>query len=177
MNIGISQETFPKNGISDYRPNAFPITNAIIIPVPGEKLENATLVIRNKVIEKVVRGRNVPTGYTEIDAKGKYIYASFIDVFSTYGQPEVKNSPIGNPFVKREQIQSKTKGSFNANEAIKSEYNASGHFIVDPKRAQQLRQQGFGLVATFRPDGIARGAASLVAHGERNENEEMIKQS
>ncbi|WP_142785867.1 amidohydrolase family protein [Changchengzhania lutea] len=173
--IGNSQETFPKNGVSDQLPNTFAITNATIIPAPGEVLKNATLLIRNKSIEKVVNGRSVPSGYTEINANGKYIYPSFIDAFSTYGQPEVKNSPRGNPYVKREQIQSNTKGSFNANEAIKSEYNASEHFLVDRNRAQQLRKQGFGLVATFRPDGVARGTASLVALGESNENQEMLQ--
>jgi imidazolonepropionase-like amidohydrolase len=175
MSIGTSQETFPKNGISDNRPNAFAITNATIISAPGEKLKNATLLIRNKIIEKVVRGRNIPTGYTEINAKGKYIYPSFIDVFSTYGQPSVKKIPKVNNYVKKEQIQSNIKGSYNANEAIKAEYNASEYFLVDGKKAKQLRKQGFGVVATFRPDGVARGTASLVSLGENNENEEMLQ--
>jgi len=169
------QETFPKNDVLDQRPNTIAITNATIIPAPGMILENATLLIRNEHIEKVLNTRNVPLGYTEIDAKGKYIYPSFIDIFSTYGQPEVKIPRRGSPYVKREQIQSSTSGPYNANEAIKAEYNASEHFLIDKKQAQKLRKQGFGLVTTFRPDGIARGTASLVSLGENNENESMLK--
>ncbi|WP_186434996.1 amidohydrolase family protein [Gillisia sp. Hel_I_86] len=169
------QETFPKNDVLDQRPNTIAITNATIVYAPGMMVQNATLLIRDEHIEKVASTRNVPLGYTEIDAKGKYIYPSFIDMFSTYGQPEVKIPPRGNPYVKREQIQSNTKGPYNANEAIKAEYNASEHFLIDKKQAQQLRKQGFGLVTIFRPDGIARGTASLVSLGENNENKSMLK--
>ena len=169
------QETFPKNDVLDQRPNTVAITNATIIYAPGMMAQNATLLIRDEHIEKVVSTRNVPLGYTEIDANGKYIYPSFIDMFSTYGQPEVKIPPRGNPYVKREQIQSNTKGPYNANEAIKAQYKASEHFLIDKKQAQQLRKQGFGFVTTFRPDGIARGTASLVSLGENNENESMLR--
>ena len=169
------QETFPKNDVLDQRPNTIAITNATIVYAPGMMVQNATLLIRDEHIEKVASTRNVPLGYTEIDAKGKYIYPSFIDMFSTYGQPEVKIPPRGNPYVKREQIQSNTKGPYNANESIKAQYKASEHFLIDKKQAQQLRKQGFGFVTTFRPDGIARGTASLVSLGENNENESMLR--
>jgi imidazolonepropionase-like amidohydrolase len=171
MYTGSSQVTFPNNDISDHRSIKFAITNATIIYAPGMMLQNATLLIRDGHIEKVASTKNVPLGYIEINAKGKYIYPSFIDIFNSYGMPEVKRSPRANS----EQMQTNTKGSYNSNQAIKSEYNASEHFLIDKKQAQLFRQQGFGLISTFRPDGIARGTASLVALGETNENNEMLQ--
>ena len=64
---------------------------------------------------------------------------------------------LGGGFGGVEQIDSKTKGAFNANESIKSEYNASSEFTADEKTGEKLRAGGFGTVLTFREDGLARG--------------------
>lgn len=168
------QQTFPKNDISDERPQALALTHATIVVDPETLLKDATLIIRDGFVESIVRPTKVPKGYREIDLQGKYVYPSFIDIFSHYGQPEVVRPPRSNPYVKREQIQSDTKGSFNANEAIKADYQSAEHFEVDKKTAEKLRAQGFGTVATIRPDGIARGTASLVVLGEGRENNMVI---
>lgn len=169
------QETFPKNDISDERPEAIALTNATIMVDPVTVLKDATLVIRNGLIEAVGSGIEIPKGYTEIDLDGHYVYPSFIDLFSHYGQPEVVKPPRSNPYIKKEQIQSVTEGAYNANEAIKADYHSAEHFKVDGKAAQKIRAQGFGTVATIRPDGIARGTATLVVLGEGNENKMVIR--
>ena len=169
------QQTFPKNDISDERPKAFAFTHATIVIDPATTLEDATLIIKGGEIEAVGTQIRVPDGYAEIRAEGHFIYPSFIDMFSNYGQPEVVIPRRGNPYVKREQIQSDTKGGYNANEAIKSEYNGAHNFEVDKKMAKKLRSQGFGTVATFRPDGIARGTAALVVLGEGHENNMLLQ--
>lgn len=169
------QETFPKNDISDQRVQTMALTHATIVVNPETILENATLFVRDGIIESVVPQTQVPTGYREIDLQGKYIYPSFIDMFSHYGQPKVTIPPRVNPYVKREQIQSDTKGAYNANEAIKSDYQSAEHFEVAKKVAEKMREQGFGTVATIRPDGIARGTASLVVLGDESENKMVIK--
>ena len=175
FNTMIGQETFPKNDVADKRPEAFALTNAMIVTAPGAKLENATLLIRNGVVETVASNGTVPDGYTKIDMTGHHIYPSFIDVFSSYGQPEVKKPPRGNPYVKKEQIQSDIKGAYNANEAIKASYNAADGFEVDTQNAKKLREQGFGAVASLRPDGIARGTAALVLLGDKRENQMVVE--
>tara|TARA_R110002012_G_scaffold237719_3_gene411457 strand:+ start:10265 stop:13291 length:3027 start_codon:yes stop_codon:yes gene_type:complete len=169
------QETFPKNDISDERPKAIAFTHATIIVDPETILKDGTLVIKDGKIEAVGSQIQIPTGYTEIDLQGHYVYPSFIDMFSHYGQPEVIIPKRGNPYVKREQIQSDTEGAYNANEAIKSNYNSADHFKIDEKKAEKLRALGFGTVATIRPDGIARGTAALVVLGEGRENNMLIK--
>ncbi|WP_159023352.1 amidohydrolase family protein [Formosa sp. L2A11] len=172
---GYSQETFPKNDVTDTRPQTVAFTNATIIVNPTTTIENGTLLIKDGAIVSVSNTTEIPKGYTQIDLIGKYIYPSFIDMFSTYGQPEVKLPKRENPFIKREQIQSSTKGPYNANEAIKSNYNGTAYFRVNEKRALKLRAQGFGAVASMRPDGIARGTATFVALGNENENSMVLK--
>lgn len=99
----------------------------------------------------------MPAGYQEIDLTGKTIYPSFIDLHTSYGLPKVEQTRSGSPFGSREQISPVTKGAYNANDAIKSHYEATSQFTTDSKTGADFRMAGFGTVLTFRPDGLARG--------------------
>ena len=172
-----AQETFPRNDVLDKRENAYALRNATIVVDPETTLTNATLLIRSGRIEKVGTNVSVPVGYTELDLSGKFIYPGFIDIYTSYGLPKLKRSEGRSPFGRNpEQIQSKTKGAYNANQAIKSEYNAAEEFSIDGKSAESWRKQGFGAVLTFRSDGIARGSSAFVTLGEETDNNELLKE-
>nr|HPI79618.1 amidohydrolase [Cyclobacteriaceae bacterium] len=116
-----AQETFPRNDVKDDRAGQYAFTNATIVVDPQTTLQNATLLIKGDKVEQVGANLSVPKGYVSIDLKGKYIYPSLIDMFTNYGLPEVER-PSGSPYGGREQIQSKTKGAYNANQAVKAHY-------------------------------------------------------
>ncbi|MFM7850851.1 MAG: amidohydrolase, partial [Flammeovirgaceae bacterium] len=116
----------------------------------------------------------VPAGYTEVNLKGKFVYPSFIDLHTNYGLPKTE-APAGGGFSGAEQIQTKTKGAYNGNQAIKSEYHAAAEFTVDGKTAEKLRASGFGTVLTFRADGLARGTSAVVTLGEERDNVVVLK--
>jgi imidazolonepropionase-like amidohydrolase len=170
-----SQETFPRNDVKDQRAGAYAFTNATIFTNSSTKIENGTLLIRNGKIEKVGAGLAVPAGYTEINLKGKFIYPSFIDLQTNYGLPKVEIPTGGGGFNGPEQVQTKTKGAYNANQGIKADYNAFQEFTVDSKTAEKFRSSGFGTVLTFRPDGIARGTSAVVTLGEDRDNTVILK--
>ena len=169
----ISQETFPRNDVKDDRPERYAFTNAIIVVSADQKLENATMIIEEGKVIQVGTNITIPDGYTTIDLAGNWIYPSLVDPYTTYGMPEVKRHR--GSYYDVEQIESDTKGPYNANEAIKSEFNAFEAFTKDAKMAQKMRKLGFGSALVFRPDGLARGASALVTLGDQNENIEMIK--
>jgi imidazolonepropionase-like amidohydrolase len=162
-----AQDYNPVNGLRDPRPEAYAFTNATIFIDYKTKLENATLFIRQGKVEAVGLQLNLPSDIEIIDLKGKYIYPSFIDLYTNYGLPEVKstNSTPGPP-----QIESKIKGAYHWNEAIKSTYNASENFKADQGAAEALRKLGFGTVLSHNHDGIARGSSVLVTLGNEKEN-------
>jgi len=136
----LAQETFPRNDVKDTRTDAFAFTNATIVVDDQTFLQNATLVIKSGKIEQVGTQVAVPAGYTTVDLKGKYIYPSLIDMYTSYGLSDVERTRGGNPYGGAEQIDSKTKGPYNANQAIRSHYNAADEFSINSKTADELRK-------------------------------------
>lgn len=170
-----AQETFPRNDVKDIRAGLYAFTNATIVVDPQTTLQNATLLVKGNKIEQVGANLAVPKGYTTIDLKGKYIYPSMIDMFTSYGLPDVER-PRGGGFGGVEQMESKTKGAYNANQAIRSHYNAAEEFTINTKTADELRKLGFGAVLTSKPDGLARGTSAFVTLNEKNDNTSLLKQ-
>jgi hypothetical protein len=105
-----AQKTFPIEGIADSRDELYALTNAIIIKSPTERIENATLLIRKGKIESLGKAIVIPKDAITIDVKGKYIYPSFIDIYSNYGLPEVKAEVGG---TRSEQALSTKQGAFS----------------------------------------------------------------
>jgi imidazolonepropionase-like amidohydrolase len=168
-----AQETFPRNGVYDERVGLVAFTNATIFVDYQTRLDKATLVIRNGKIEAAGTNIKIPAGASVVNAQGKYIYPSFIDLFSTYGMPAV--NPVNVTYSSPPQAESNRKGAFNWNQSIRPETNAAELFKVDAKAAEDYRNQGFGTVVTQHPDGIARGTAALVMLAPKRENEVMLR--
>jgi len=171
--VTTAQETFPVNGVADIRNDYFAFTNATVVKDPQTILQNATLVIKQGRIISVGTNITVPKDAAVVDCKGKYIYPSFIDLFSDYGVPALQN-PTSSSDATYQNI-SNTKGAYGWNQALKPETNASKLFTANSDKAKDLRNIGFGTVLTHQQDGIARGTGSLVTLGTEKENIEMIK--
>ena len=170
-----AQETFPRNDVKDARASLYAFTNATIVVDYQTTLQNATLLVKNGKVEQVGTIITVPKGYTSIDLKGKYIYPSLIDIYTSYGLSEVERAR-GGGFGGVEQMESKTKGAYNANQAIRSHYNAADEFTMNSKVADEMRQVGFGAVMTVKQDGLARGTSSFITLSESSDNNAMLKQ-
>lgn len=169
----LAQENFPVNGISDSRSNSYAFTNATIYVDYQTKIENATLLIKNGKVVSAGTNVTIPKGYTTLDLKGKFIYPSFIDLNSDYGMPEVKSS--GFNWGASEKIPPQTKGAYNANDAIKADFNASEAFTTNKKAAKSMRKLGFGTVLSHRADGLARGTGMAVTLADDVENNVILK--
>ncbi|OQP63493.1 amidohydrolase [Niastella vici] len=172
----MAQVTFPVNGIANPQVKSFAFTNATIVKDVQTTLTNATLVIREGKIVAVGNSVAIPKDAVVIDCSGKYIYPSFIDIYSDYGIPTAQRP--GTPFDFRApaQFTSNTKGAFGWNQAIKSETDASKLFNTDDAKAKPLRDLGFGTVLIHQKDGIARGTGAVVSLATEKENLVMLKE-
>jgi hypothetical protein len=168
-----AQETFPVNGIADKRDGCYAFVKATIVKNATTTLSNATLVIRNGKIVSIGTGA-APKDAVVIDCEGKYIYPSFVDLYSDYGTQPVKKNMGG--YRGDPQFLSATKGAFGWNQAIKSEVNTASIFNTDEGTAKTLREAGFGTVLTHQQDGIARGTGALVTLTGGNENKALIRE-
>lgn len=169
-----AQPTFPQNGVYDHREELYAFTNATIHITHNQKLENATLLIREGKIEAVGTDVTVPKGAVVIDLKDKHIYPSFIDLYNEYGLPKAK--AVGTRSSMQPQMLSNKSGAFLWNEALKPEFDAATNFEVDEKSAKELRKYGFGSVLTHQQDGINRGTGTFALLSNNNEHDVILKE-
>jgi imidazolonepropionase-like amidohydrolase len=169
----IAQVTFPINDVASPSNGYYAFTNATIVKDAKTTLQKATLVIKNGKIESVGTAI-VPKDAVVIDCGGKYIYPSFIDLYSDYGMSAVAAG--GGGFRSPSQMISNTKGPYSWNQAIKSEVSHAKLFEVNDAKAKELRKLGFGTVLTHQMDGISRGTGVFVSLAKERENLVVLKE-
>ncbi|QDW27647.1 amidohydrolase family protein [Pedobacter sp. KBS0701] len=169
------QTSFPVNGSFDTRPGMFAFTNATIVVNANQTLTNATLLIKGQTIQAIGAGLAVPKGYVVIDLKGKFIYPSLVDAFSSYGLNEAPVQQRGFGGQRQSIFVSTKKGAYGWNEAIRPETYVKSIFSTDSKKADELRKVGFGSVNVINRDGIARGVSAAVTLNEGTDNSVFLK--
>ncbi len=178
QNSSTAQVTFPVNGVYDRREGLYAFTNATIHTSWNERLDKATLLIRDGKVEAVGLKVTIPAHAVVIDLKGKTIYPSFIDLYTDYGMPAQRADAAGaagRMFGGQAQRTTSKKGAYGWNEALKPEFRAHEVFSADEKAARALRDIGFGAVLTHQHDGISRGSSALVTLSEDSPHELIVK--
>ncbi len=173
-----AQETYPTAGVADPRSGYYAFTNATIVKDAQTTLQNATLVIKDGRIVSVGNNIAVPKEAVVVDLKGRYIYPSFIDMYSDYGiaVPQRQGGGGFGGGNTPPQTTSNTKGAYNWNQAIKPETEGVRLFQANETRAKELRGLGFGAVLTHLQDGIARGTGTFVTLANEKENMVVLKE-
>ncbi len=172
----MAQTTFPVNGVASPSTGAYAFTNATIVKDGQTTLTGATLVIRDGKITAVGNNITVPKDAVVVDCNGKYIYPSFIDLYSDYGITAPQRTAGGFNFGGPAQLTSNQKGAFGWNQAIRSDVNGASIFVSDDAKAKPFRDAGFGTVLTHQKDGIARGTGVLVTLSGEKENLVIVKE-
>lgn len=169
-----AQQTFPRNDIAFAANETYALTNATVVQSAGNQLTNATVVIRKGKVESVSTNP-APKDAVVINCAGKYIYPSFIDLYTDYGMPQRQSTQGGFNFGGPSKMVATNKGAYAWNEALKPEMDASKFFMVNETKAKEMRNNGFGVVLTHLNDGIVRGSGTLVTLANDKENKVMLK--
>jgi imidazolonepropionase-like amidohydrolase len=173
-----AQFGLPQAALTDERPIEFVLINCTIISAPGQKIENGKLYVKEGKIVSAGKEIVFPSKVKTIDLKGAWIYPSFIEINSSYGQPALQpRGQVGrmemtdfNP-----QYESKRAGSYLWNQALKPEFEAVSSFTPNQKEAEELRKNGFGYAVSTSKDGIMRGTGVLAMLGEGKTAELILK--
>lgn len=165
-----SQTTFPMNGTSNPNNTYYAFINATIVSDYENEISKGSLLIQNQKIVAIGPKIDIPVGTVTFDLKGKYIYPSFIDLYSDYGLNALNNEKHRNA----PQMESNVKGAFGWNQAIKSDQSAFNHFVHQIEKANELKRAGIASVLTAYKDGIVRGSGALINLNNKKENESII---
>lgn len=171
----VYSQTTPPQGLREKTPNVIAITNATIIISPESKIEKATLVIRDGLIEAVGKNVGIPKDAEVMDMKGTFIYPGFIESFSDYGISKPAEAPRMGFEFERPHPTIERIGSLSWNAAVHPEKDASVLFKPDEKTSEKLRAQGFTVVQTASLDGIFRGSSAVADLGEGLPNDLILK--
>ncbi|MBI5373068.1 MAG: amidohydrolase family protein [Sphingobacteriales bacterium] len=172
-----SQPTFPENGTADPRHGYYAFTHATLVKDAATVISNATLVIKDGRIVAAGAGLPVPAGAVETDCRGKYIYPSFIDIYTDYGTPQRQPPQTGAfNFFAPQQLETAIKGPYGWNQALKSDVDVYKVFSVNDAAAKSMREAGFGTVLTHVKDGVARGTGAVVTLANEKENLVILKE-
>ncbi len=164
-----AQSTFPANGAPSNQHSIYAFINATIFSDYETVLKNATLLVQDHRVLGVGEKIEIPKNAVVYDLKGKFIYPSFIDLFTDYGLQV-------NKFQKKEpgpQMESNYKGAYGWNQAIRSNVESYKIFSHNAEKADEFKKAGFGTVLSNPKDGIVRGSGVLVnlnTGGRENES-------
>jgi cytosine/adenosine deaminase-related metal-dependent hydrolase len=157
-----AQVTFPYNGVMPKDVTSVAFLHATIIVDFQTRIDDATLLIERGKVVSVGKNLALPDNVVRVDLKGKFIYPSFIDLYSDCGiasqmpTTEMKRGEHKIPEAVAE------KGAFGWNPAIHPEVNAADLFSMKQEVLDEYRKLGFGAVLTHMQDGIVRGSAAFV---------------
>ncbi len=152
-----SQDWKPVNGTKDVSNHYILLKNASIYLADGNYITKGKLLIKNEKIIAVGAEVETPKNTLEIDLDGKFIYPAFIELHSSFGIADPKSKRSRSP-----QIESKKKGPYYWNEAVKPEIRAIDLIKYDLKEAKKMRSMGFGSVLSHQHDGVIRGSSVLM---------------
>ncbi|MDZ7757130.1 amidohydrolase family protein [Rhodohalobacter sp.] len=154
-------QTAPTDGMKDNTPNVHAFTNATIITAPGQSISNATLVIRNGVIEAVGRRVSPPADARIWDMEGKTLYPGFIDSYSDVGMNE--------PRVELD------RGNNSWNPNLRAHLKAEQEFDTEDDGSEALRSQGFTTALSMPPLGIFKGEAAIMSLKDGEVSDRVVK--
>lgn len=161
VTVMAQSQTSPTDGMRVNTPNVHAFTNATIITAPGEVHENATLVIRNGVVEAVGRNARIPADARVWDMEGKTIYPGFIDAHSRVGMQE--------PRVELD------RGSQSWNPQLRAHLSADQEYNTEDDGSADLRSQGFTSALSVPSLGIFHGQAAVMSLGDGSVTDRVIR--
>lgn len=137
------------------------LVGARAVTAPGRTVDNATIVIRNGIIQSVERGTTPPAGARVWDLTGRTVYPGFVDAHADLGMDQV---PEGGDV-----------GPTHWNPQVRAWFSTTDNLQDDEDRRKALRSQGFGTALVVPKQGIFRGSASVVNLGDAGVRDRVLR--
>ncbi|MGH7463746.1 MAG: amidohydrolase family protein, partial [Longimicrobiales bacterium] len=155
--------TEPVVALRDNTPGVHAFTGARIVVTPGRVLNNATLVVRDGLVEAVGTGVQLPVDARVWDMAGQTLYPGFIDA---HADVALDSAP---PEGERDA------GPVHWNPQVRAYFSAAGDLRDHAKRRSALRSQGFTTAHAVPQLGIFRGHTAVVSLGDGTAGERVLR--
>ena len=152
--------TQPVEGMRDNGTGFHALVGARVVTGPGQVMDDATIVIRDGLIQEVGSG-DAPAGARVWDLGGLTVYPGFIDAHADLGMDAV---PEGGD-----------AGPTHWNPQVRAWFSTTRNLRDDADRRAALRSQGFGAALAVPSQGIFRGTASLVTLGDEGVRDRVLR--
>ena len=157
------------------RPRIYAITGVDVVQAPGRTVEDATVVLRDGLIEAVGKDIAVPADAEVITGEeGWVVYAAFIDAASSVGldtQPS-GGRPGGRP---RGGEPQSMPGSPHELKAVHPEQAVVDRLDAGHSSFERHRELGFAVAHVLPPSGVFRGQSAVVLVREGPASERVLK--
>ncbi len=166
----------PAVQLTNVVPGVYAFTGATLVISAEKTLTNATLLIRNGVIEAVGNEVDIPKEALVRELKGAYIYPAFIDAAADMKTDIKADMPKANPEEEGNtapQYFSKNVGAYYWNDAVKTHISLA-QSLDKQENAKNLRSLGFAAANVLPNDGIFRGTGVLMQLGDGKASQEML---
>ena len=161
---GLGQDYFPTNTGVKITPSHYQaIVNAKIHTTPSQSIPKGTILFKDGKIVAVGQVVKLPKNTIIYDYSGKHLYASFIELHSSFGMKKNTSTKA-----KRGISYKGVREGYYWNDHILSDYNGIEDYKYNTDGAKQLRKNGFGTVNTHRSEGIHRGSSVLVTLNDKD---------
>jgi imidazolonepropionase-like amidohydrolase len=166
----------PAQRAGDLKPRVFAIKNARVITEPGKVLPEATVVIRDGLIDAVGADAKIPPEALVTDGKGLTVYAGFIDAMSNWGfDPALRRSEAGAPA--SEDLASEALAATKADnrKGMTPEFQVATALKADDDTADNWRKAGFTAHLIAPDGGILVGQSALVSLSNAPPREAVLR--
>jgi imidazolonepropionase-like amidohydrolase len=161
---------------SGLEPRVFAIRSAKVIPEPGKVLTDATVVIRDGLIEAVGKDVKVPADAIVIDGKGLTVYAGFIDALSSWGfDAAQRHSAIGMPANDDLASEALAATQSDNRKGMTPEFVVGTALTNDNDRADAWRKAGFTAHVIAPEGGFIVGQSALVSLSGAPSREALVR--
>jgi hypothetical protein len=136
----------PPDGLRENSPSVWALKGGKIYVEPGKVKENATIIIRDGLIEKVGTNINIPKDAAVLDMTGKTIYPGFIDSWVEF------------PTIKETISHHDSHWNFK----VHSRKDMSRLYQPDEKNIKSLQKLGFTSAHIVADSGVFQGQTAVI---------------
>lgn len=148
------------------RPHVYALTGATVITAPGQRVDGATIVVRDGLIAAVGTGIGVPADAEVIEAEGMTVWAGFIDAYSHLGLQQRQGGGGGFNFAALLQPPRPEPGISHPIELVHPQHRVVDEIVGGDAEVARRREIGFTAALAVPRDGIFRGWSALIALGD-----------